>query len=209
MLGASENLANKMRESLKDFFEGVSIKNTLFVIIWTIGIVSWGYFYITFSQTYKESEQVWQSHIGRIENKQEAKDDVSMAPAIDSVQPNEGTAEAKISARPSGIEEIIYAYFKDDYQTAKAVFTAESGLQKDAQGWNCHYGTESRACAPEDREKAWSVDCGVAQINVVGKVCPQELFDPNHNLEVARKKYESRKWQPWCAFTSGKYLAYL
>ena len=177
------------------------------MVLTVIAVISWGYFYQSFTELKKEANQTWSEHIERIENKNVVGEVVK---AVSYAQPEEAMEDRLSMAPPSGeIEKIIYTYFKDDYPVAKAVFTAESGLQKDAQGWNCHYGTESRACAPEDREKAWSVDCGVAQINVIGKVCPQELFDPNHNLEVARNKYEARNWRPWSAYTSKKYLAFL
>ncbi len=58
--------------------------------------------------------------------------------------------------------------------------------------WNCKYGDVYTSCAPQDRDQAWSVDCGVAQINVSGKVCPEDLFDYQKNIDVAVKKYEAR-----------------
>lgn len=213
-----------MRESLKDFFEGVTIKNTLFLIFWTAGIAGWIYFGVSFTETRAEANWTYQESIKlkteRIENikdngvpveetkKTDAQEN-SESKAVSQVEPIKVKAEDLSSAPASGIEKIIYAYFQDDYKTAKAVFTAESGLREDAQGFNCRYGKISQSCRPEDREKAWSVDCGIAQINVIGKVCPDELFDADHNLMVARQKYEARNWQPWSAWKSGKYLAFL
>lgn len=75
----------------------------------------------------------------------------------------------------------------------------ESGLRVDAMGYNCRYGEYSQACKAEDRHRAWSVDCGLFQINVIGKTCPTELFDPKVNIEKAVKMYNSRGWKPWVA----------
>lgn len=38
---------------------------------------------------------------------------------------------------------------------------------------------------------------------------PEALFDPELNLQIARKIYNERKWQPWGAYTDGRYLAYV
>lgn len=99
--------------------------------------------------------------------------------------------------------------FKEDPETAVAVFRAESGLRADAQGWNCHYDGKSKPCKPEDRVNAWSVDCGVAQINTPGNTCPEHLYDPQTNLAEAYEKYTRRGWQPWVAHKQGKHLAFL
>ena len=81
--------------------------------------------------------------------------------------------------------------------------------------WNCYYTREdgtrySTICKVEDRKNAWSVDCGVAQINAHGKVCPKELFDVDHNLSVARGKYvRGNGFGAWVAFNLGKHKKYL
>jgi hypothetical protein len=104
---------------------------------------------------------------------------------------------------------LIEQYFPEEKEIAKAVAMAESGLRADAMGWNCYYAGKSQSCRPEDRGQAWSVDCGLFQINVIGKTCPQELYDISTNLKEARAKYDKRNWQPWYAYTSGKYLAHM
>lgn len=106
------------------------------------------------------------------------------------------------------ITEIVNIYFRND-PVANAVRMAEGGNNPKAVNWNCHYGTVSKACLPADRAKAWSVDCGYFQINVRGTTCPDELFDPIYNVQVARSMYERRGWQPWVAYTSGSYKKYL
>ena len=80
-----------------------------------------------------------------------------------------------------------------------AICKAESDCTPTAMNWNCYYGEVSRACKKEDRDKAWSVDCGLFQQNVLGKVCPKELFDPLTSILNAQKLYNSRGLQPWRA----------
>lgn len=111
--------------------------------------------------------------------------------------------------KQDGIEGMITRYFKDDAKIAKAVFQSESGLRTDAQNWNCRYGGVSQSCKFEDREKAWSVDCGIAQINTPGNTCPQELFVPENNLKLAYKLYKNRGFSPWVNFKNERYLSYL
>ena len=108
----------------------------------------------------------------------------------------------------------VRAIFTEEPEVAVAVFRAESGLRPNAQGWNCHYYNDagvrySAACKPQDRASSWSTDCGVAQINTPGNACPAHLYDVDTNLAAARKKYDSRGWQPWVAHNQGKHLAFL
>jgi len=90
-------------------------------------------------------------------------------------------------------------------KVAIAVAKGESGLDRYAMGWNCRYWNEtkkkmeSKSCKPEDRKKAWSVDCGIFQHNVIGLTCPAELFEIDENIKLAKKKYDGRGWQPWVA----------
>lgn len=192
------------------------------IILLSVAIgISWTISYTQFTELKKESEAAWNEVLklhqpsvrpeadikNTIPKDGESGDKVS-ALSNDSDLLRETEAKNHVSP-PGEVENKILAYFKDDYQTAKAVFTAESKLDQYAQGWNCRYNGKSAACKPEDRGNAWSVDCGLAQINVAGKTCPKELFDIDENLKVARKKYDARKWQPWCAYSNGSYLAYL
>lgn len=82
----------------------------------------------------------------------------------------------------------------------------ESGWRHNAQGWNCMYDGVSKPCKKEDRPNAWSVDCGLMQINVKGTVCPVELFDIKTNISKAVAMYEHRKWSPW---VTAKKLGYV
>jgi hypothetical protein len=99
---------------------------------------------------------------------------------------------------------------------ALAVAKGESGknLQTDAIGWNCYYYNAqgkrySKACLPQDRSKAWSVDCGVMQINHIGKTCPEHLFDPDENINIGKSMYDARGFSPWVAYNNGKYLNHI
>lgn len=103
---------------------------------------------------------------------------------------------------------------------AVAVAKSESGLRTDAMGWNCYYYNAqgkrySKACLPQDREKAWSVDCGVMQINHIGKTCPAYLFDPDENIKLGREKYDNSEkrigigFYPWMAYRNNLHLKYL
>lgn len=115
------------------------------------------------------------------------------------------------------IESFICQIFGDVCLEAIAVFKAESGLRADAQGWNCYYyradGSKySTACNVEDRHLAWSVDCGITQMNVVGQTCPSEYFDPHWNIEKAYEwKYLTRNktFTAWVAYTSGSYKRFI
>lgn len=116
---------------------------------------------------------------------------------------------------------VIRRVFFEEPEKAVAVFRAESGLRADAQGWNCTYyrgdGTSySTACEPGDRHMAWSVDCGVTQLNVQGQICPPEYFNVEWNVQKAKEwKYNPNKlaggtgWGPWYAERNQRHLQFL
>ena len=108
--------------------------------------------------------------------------------------------------------EKIRAVFVQDSETAIATFRAESGLRASAQGWNCSYGV----CSIEDRGKSISTDCGVAQLNFPGSVCPAESFNEDWNIQKAyewkylpNKKAGGTGFGPWVAHSTGRYLVFL
>lgn len=103
---------------------------------------------------------------------------------------------------------LIAQTFPEDSATALAVMKAESGGNATSMNWNCRYNGVSQTCRAEDRDQAWSVDCGLMQINTLGKVCPEELFDPQNNLKIAKSMYASRGWNPWVSYWSGGYLKF-
>jgi len=85
-----------------------------------------------------------------------------------------------------------------------ATFMAESGFRNDAQNWNCIYYDNGKpysgVCAEVDRGQAWSVDCGIAQLNFKGTECPAEAFNPVWNITMARVKYERQGIKAWVAY---------
>ena len=106
-----------MRKSLKDFFEGVTIKNTLFLIIWTAGVIGGLYFYQEFKIIRCEASATW-THVQSIqEQRKEIKntdvrqdgEDVSFKVDVAPTQVgDEGEAEPKNSVPSSEIEKLIY-----------------------------------------------------------------------------------------------------
>lgn len=112
------------------------------------------------------------------------------------------------------IEEV----FGKDSKVATATLMHESGLVLNKKGYNCHYYKTnkkgvlirySRACDTADRHLAWSVDCGIAQINVKGQVCPPKLLTLEGNMEAAKKIYETQGLNAWYSYKSGAYKKFL
>lgn len=112
------------------------------------------------------------------------------------------------------IENETNTVFGEDAKIALAIFKTESALNPKAQNWNCHYYDDdgkrySTSCKAEDRKNAWSVDCGIAQINHItptdNKECPAELFDPKQNIAIAKKMFDKRGFQPWVTYNMGYY----
>lgn len=90
-----------------------------------------------------------------------------------------------------------------------AILAAESSLNPKAVNYNCRYDGKSRSCKVEDRHLAWSVDCGISQINVKGQVCPKELFDLQTNLNEAKKILATQGLNAWVVYSNGTYLKYM
>lgn len=133
---------------------------------------------------------------------------------------NEANADSRLSKVVSNspdpkIASIILGYFGFNAvgEDFVAIFTAESGLNPKAMNWNCEYQENgrlvSRACNKEDRERAWSVDCGVAQLNFAGTICPEQAFDPMWNLRMARLKYDRQGKEAWVASWDDNYKKFL
>jgi hypothetical protein len=118
-----------------------------------------------------------------------------------------------VEEKKADVVQTIQAYFPEQPQVAVAVFKHESGLNPRAQGWNCRYQVNgkwvSKACKKEDRGKAWSTDCGIAQISVKGTTCPAHLLTVEGGLKKAREMYERRGFQPWVSFVTNRYQKYL
>lgn len=120
---------------------------------------------------------------------------------------NANAEELRVSA-PTSPEALIEKY-DWDVKVATAIFKTESGMNERAMNWNCRYNGVSKQCLPEDRGNAWSVDCGIAQINVAGKVCPEELFNPEKNIAKAYAMYQQRGFQPWVSYVNDYHLVNL
>lgn len=104
---------------------------------------------------------------------------------------------------------LVKKYFKHDAVTMLAIVKAESGLKANAKGYNCMYEGKSMACKPGDEQNAWSVDCGLAQNNFKGLVCPAYAMDPEWSIKEAKRKHATRGFQPWSVYNSGKYAGNL
>lgn len=118
----------------------------------------------------------------------------------------------EVSIRQGDVSPIIKKIenvFGSDSRIAIAVFKSESGLNVRSMNWNCRYNGVSQSCRPEDRDKAWSVDCGLVQKNVIGQTCPEELFDADHSLRIAKEMFDRRGFQPWFGFTNGSHIKFL
>lgn len=103
---------------------------------------------------------------------------------------------------------LIKEMFPEDKEIAVAIAKAESRLNPKAKGYNCRYNGISQSCKAGDQGKAWSVDCGIMQINTLGQDCPEELMEVKHNLKVAKIKDEGG-WKRWWTYRTNKHLAFL
>jgi hypothetical protein len=194
-----------MRDHIKKLWG--KIKLTVIILLSVLIGISWTISYLKYAELKKEESQTWNLYLQIKANEEPVK--TESHEQTDTEDKGGKTSLLDTSAPSGEIQNLIYEYFKTEYRTSLAIFTAESGLRADAQGFNCRYGGVSQACRAGDEGRAVSTDCGIAQINVQGKTCPPELFNPRHNLEVARAKYEQSNWKPWSAFKNKSYLTYL
>lgn len=108
------------------------------------------------------------------------------------------------------VDEHIQEIFGAKARIARAVFIHESnGMKLDAVNYNCHYGGRSTFCKKGDEHKAWSVDCGLAQVNVKGQVCPKRLLTLEGNMEAVEKIYKEQGLRAWVSYTNGAYKKFL
>lgn len=110
---------------------------------------------------------------------------------------------------PLTLEEHIGEIFGSDSKVAIAVLKHESGLNLNAKGWNCIYGGKSTSCKIPDRKYAWSVDCGIAQVNVKGTECPAELLTLEGNMKQVERIYKTQGLNAWVSYKTGAYKKYL
>lgn len=119
---------------------------------------------------------------------------------------------------PLTLEEHIGEIFGDKADIALAVLKHESGLNLNAKGWNCIYQKEdedgniidySTSCKVPDRKYAWSVDCGIAQLNFRGTECPAEVMTLEGNMKQVEKIYKTQGLNAWVSYKTGRYKKYL
>lgn len=146
-------------------------------------------------------------------------------PAIPSVLPKKYT-QKEIKDYKIKEESLIFAkleqdFSPDDSKIALAVLKQESSLNPEAKNYNCFYigdtvyeyrakGSKSRSCQSGHEQYAYSVDCGISQINFDGKKqCPDYSFGVDWSLSKMAEIHAERGFGAWVGFTSGAYLAYL
>lgn len=101
------------------------------------------------------------------------------------------------AAEMTTTERKIRQAFGPHADTFLKIAMAESGQQSGNKGYNCYYGKKSMACKSKDRSKAWSVDCGLLMVNVLGTICPAEMFDIDYNIKAAQGKFERQGFAAW------------
>ena len=99
--------------------------------------------------------------------------------------------------------------FSENTEIAIAVLKHESGLKLNAKNWNCIYDGKSTFCKKKDRHKAVSMDCGLGQINIKGKVCPKKLMTEKGNLEAIERIYKLQGLNAWVSYKTKAYLKLL
>lgn len=113
------------------------------------------------------------------------------------------------------IPQIVAHFFPENPKTMTAIFMAESSLNEEAVNYNCHAYKNGHKYSDSckmlgiDPGKAWSVDCGISQINVKGNTCPKELFNPVTNLSRAVEKYEKEGLNAWVVYKNKTYKKFL
>lgn len=106
-------------------------------------------------------------------------------------------------------EQEMNRIFGDKTKIAYAVIMHESNMNYKAINYNCIYNGKSTFCKKGDKSKAWSVDCGVAQINVRGQICPESLFTEKGQLEAIERIYDSQGLNAWVSYKNKSYLKFL
>lgn len=110
---------------------------------------------------------------------------------------------------PLTVEQHVQVIFGNKAKIALAVLKYESGLKLNAINYNCRYDGKSKSCKKGDISKAWSVDCGIAQVNVKGKYCPESYLTLEGNMQQVEKIYKEQGLDAWVAYKTKAYLRYL
>lgn len=119
-----------------------------------------------------------------------------------------GATEQLPIVQPTAYE-YIDKIFGKDAKIAKAVIFHESNNKLDAINYNCRYDGKSTFCKKGDEHLAWSVDCGISQINTKGKVCPEDLLTLEGNMKATEKIYKEQGLNAWISYSSGAYKRFL
>lgn len=133
---------------------------------------------------------------------------VAMVFAI-SCQPQALVAQDVVPQNMKTADDYIEDIFGDKATIAKAVILHESQNKLDAVNYNCVYGGKSTSCRKGDEARAWSVDCGIGQINVRAKSCPEELLTLEGNMDAIEKIYKTQGLNAWVSYKTGRYKRYL
>lgn len=120
--------------------------------------------------------------------------------------PQRTTADDTVIKTP---EQYIKEIFGANAKIATAVLEHESGMNLTAINYNCKYNGKSTFCKKGDEGKAWSVDCGIGQTNVKGKVCPAHLLTLEGNMEKVEQIYKTQGLNAWVSYKNKKYKQFL
>jgi len=96
----------------------------------------------------------------------------------------------------SYIEHLIVKTFPEDPRTALAIAWAESELNAKIPNWN-------------DSHRGCKGSFGVFQIACLHTDDYTKLYNVEYNIKMARKIYDAEGWQPWGAYTDGRYKQYM
>lgn len=188
-------------------------KQAIILGIWTLGViagasaVNWYYLLPTL-----ENQTVFEQRGCVVcdtmeESKPEMAEDNSSDDQV-AIKPKAQEESTRLEADSHSVN-LIKEMFPEDKEIAVAIAKAESRLNPKAKGYNCRYNGISQSCKAGDQGKAWSVDCGIMQINTFGQDCPEELMEVEHNLKVAKQIKDEGGWKRWWTFKTNKHLAFL
>ena len=108
----------------------------------------------------------------------------------------------------------------EEAKIALAIIKQESSLRNDAKNYNCFYvgdivyservkNARSKSCKHGHEKYAYSVDCGITQVNFKGQSCPDYSLTLDWSLDKMAEMHKERGFNPWVAYTSKAYLQYL
>ena len=197
------------KQTLKDVLK----KQAIILGIWILGViagasaVNWHYLLPTLENQIVFEQRGCVSCDTIEESKPEMAEDNLSGGGV-AIKPKAQEESTRLEADSHSVN-LIKETFPEDKEVAVAIAKAESRLNPKAKGYNCRYNGISQACKAGDQGKAWSVDCGLMQINTLGQDCPEELMEVEHNLKVAKQIKDEGGWKRWWTFKTNKHLAFL